>query len=143
MTIVVAEAGLRHLAMVCRLESRCFGIERVLTGQWQRIGGPGVCAWIAQIDGEAAGFLIGYPHEIDGAARPYVAVIGVAPQHRRRGAARALLSAALMRWGAAWLHVRASNAGATTLYESLGFELVQRVAAYYRDGEDAYVMARR
>ena len=34
-----------------------------------------------------------------------------------------------------------SNTDAVRLYEKLGFSIIQRLKSYYRDGEDAYVMA--
>ena len=46
----------------------------------------------------------------------------------------------LLRHGAAWLHVRASNASAIALYAAMCFTVVRRVSAYYRDGEDALLM---
>jgi ribosomal-protein-alanine N-acetyltransferase len=39
------------------------------------------------------------------------------------------------------LEVRCSNNDAVKLYEKLGFSIIQRLKTYYRDGEDAYVMA--
>ena len=138
--IEVRVAERRQMALVCRLEARCFGIERVLYGQWQRVGGPGVVTWIAYVDAAAAGFLISYLYDIDAISCPYVAVLGVVPQHRRLGVARALLQTMLLRHGAAWLHVRASNASAIALYAAMCFTVVRRVSAYYRDGEDALLM---
>ena len=43
--------------------------------------------------------------------------------------------------GEMYLEVRCSNNDAVRLYEKLGFSIMQRLKAYYRDGEDAYVMA--
>ena len=40
-----------------------------------------------------------------------------------------------------YLEVRCSNNEAVKLYERLGFSIKQRLRAYYRDGEDAYMMA--
>ena len=40
-----------------------------------------------------------------------------------------------------YLEVRCSNNEAVKLYERLGFIIKQRLSAYYRDGEDAYMMA--
>ena len=40
-----------------------------------------------------------------------------------------------------YLEVRCSNNEAVKLYERLGFIIKQRLRAYYRDGEDAYMMA--
>jgi ribosomal-protein-alanine N-acetyltransferase len=138
--IEVRVAERRQMALVCRLEARCFGIERVLYGQWQRVGAPGVETLIAYVNAAAAGFLISYPHDIDAISCPYVAALGVVPQHRRIGVAHALLRTMLLRYGAAWLHVRASNASAIALYAAMCFTIVRRVRAYYRDGEDALLM---
>jgi ribosomal-protein-alanine N-acetyltransferase len=41
-----------------------------------------------------------------------------------------------------YLEVRVSNETAVRMYEkSLGFQIKSRLRAYYRDGEDAYLMA--
>ena len=39
------------------------------------------------------------------------------------------------------LEVRCSNTDAVRLYEKLGMSVKQRLRSYYRDGEDAYMMA--
>jgi ribosomal-protein-alanine N-acetyltransferase len=41
-----------------------------------------------------------------------------------------------------FLEVRVSNSEAVGLYEKLGFKVVSNLRWYYRDGEDAYMMAR-
>ena len=40
-----------------------------------------------------------------------------------------------------YLEVRVSNTGAIKMYERLRFETKSRLRSYYRDGEDAYLMA--
>jgi ribosomal-protein-alanine N-acetyltransferase len=41
-----------------------------------------------------------------------------------------------------YLEVRVSNETAVRMYEKrLGFQIKSRLRAYYRDGEDAYLMA--
>ena len=40
-----------------------------------------------------------------------------------------------------YLEVRCSNNEAVKLYEQRGFVIKQRLKTYYRDGEDAYLMA--
>ena len=40
-----------------------------------------------------------------------------------------------------YLEVRCSNNDAVKLYENLGYIVKQRLRSYYRDGEDAYLMA--
>lgn len=66
---------------------------------------------------------------------------------RRQGAARALLEhvlagAAPRGFRAIFLEVRAGNAGALGLYQSLGFEPTRVRRRYYADGEDAVEMRR-
>ena len=41
-----------------------------------------------------------------------------------------------------YLEVRVGNAPAISLYRKLGFRVSRRIPGYYRDGEDAFVMAR-
>jgi ribosomal-protein-alanine N-acetyltransferase len=40
-----------------------------------------------------------------------------------------------------YLEVRVSNDLAIKMYQKLGFYIKSRLHAYYRDGEDAYLMA--
>lgn len=73
--------------------------------------------------------------------------LAVHPRHRRRGIARALLTAGLEQaraQGAAmvWLEVRPSNNAALALYHSFGFEEIGIRPGYYTDnGEDALILA--
>jgi ribosomal-protein-alanine N-acetyltransferase len=71
-----------------------------------------------------------------------VLTLAVAPTHRRRGLASALLQAGLGQARlsgaeAAFLEVAADNAAAIALYAAAGFAQVGRRAGYYRraDGE--------
>ena len=71
--------------------------------------------------------------------------LAVAPEHRRRGVARALLDEArgrLLNAGVkrVYLEVRASNNPAISLYTSIGYSRLSTRQKYYRDPpEDAYV----
>ena len=70
--------------------------------------------------------------------------IGVRPDQRRRGVARALLTAAL---AAAdrdrmLLEVSVDNVGAVAFYTAEGFAEIDRRPRYYRDGTNAVVMER-
>jgi ribosomal-protein-alanine N-acetyltransferase len=40
-----------------------------------------------------------------------------------------------------YLEVRTSNMSAVRMYEKLGFQIKSRLRTYYRDGEDAFLMA--
>ena len=68
---------------------------------------------------------------------PYLCNMAVDAAHRRKGLARALLSACddlVVEMGGAdvWLHVRANDAAATALYESAGYDEMKRESAMRR-----------
>ena len=67
--------------------------------------------------------------------------IAVAPEFRRQGVARVLVSALLAHLeGAVFLEVRASNAIARVLYKSLGFEEVTARPEYYKEPPEAAIV---
>ncbi|MGH3387024.1 MAG: ribosomal protein S18-alanine N-acetyltransferase [Nocardioidaceae bacterium] len=69
--------------------------------------------------------------------------VGVDRRHQRAGIGRRLLSAlALDSYPTVLLEVRADNAAAVALYESAGFQRIDRRPGYYADGGDALVMQR-
>lgn len=75
----------------------------------------------------------------------HVVSIAVLPDHRQKGIGRALVEEAIVgvklkKSDELYLEVRCSNNEAIKLYEKLGFIIKQRLKAYYRDGEDAYLM---
>ncbi len=103
-----------------------------------------LCLQIATVDGEMTGFLCALVGD-DRIA--HVTTIGVAPEHRRRGLAERLLERldlALIERGvpSIVLEVRVGNAAAQSLYRSCGFIVTQRIAQYYNDGEDGYLMVK-
>ena len=67
--------------------------------------------------------------------------IAVRPDHRRRGLARSLLTAALADAAGSgadrMLEVSADNPGALAFYAAAGFTEIDRRRGYYRDGADA------
>lgn len=72
--------------------------------------------------------------------------VAVAPEARHRGIARDLVSRGLRELvdrgvRVCHLEVRAGNAAAIALYETLGFALAGRRARYYADGETALLFA--
>lgn len=76
----------------------------------------------------------------------HVVSVAVLDEHRRKGIGRALVEEAingvkLKKCDELYLEVRCSNNDAVRLYERMGFFIKQRLKAYYRDGEDAYLMA--
>jgi ribosomal-protein-alanine N-acetyltransferase len=75
----------------------------------------------------------------------HLTTIGVAPEHRRRGVATMLLghvekSLSKREVGTLMLEVRVGNIAAQQLYRDLGYTNVQRVAKYYNNGEDCFLM---
>lgn len=106
--------------------------------QWKAEEGQGRTVFVAEADGEVAGFAVW--QELPGGEAELLN-LAVDPRLRRRGAGRALVEA--MSGRRAWLEVRASNEGAIRFYESLGFERRGLRRNYYRDpAEDAVVMSR-
>lgn len=75
----------------------------------------------------------------------HIGTVGVDPEVRRRGLGKGMVAQA-HKWAenrgatAAHLEVRAGNAGAIAMYESLGYRRVGVRRAYYADnGEDAFL----
>ena len=76
----------------------------------------------------------------------HVVSVAVIDEHRGKGFGSVLVNEAIKgvkirQCSELYLEVRCSNNDAVRLYEKLGFSIIQRLKAYYRDGEDAYVMA--
>jgi ribosomal-protein-alanine N-acetyltransferase len=128
-------------AVVRELECACFGRMRWLFGLWPRVGQPGVNTWIAEAaGGHPVGYLIAYPHKLDGQPVMYVGGVGVAPTYRRRGVGAQLMQALLAEHPSLWLHVRAGNTAAIALYRGLGMRERQRLSHFYSNGEDAILL---
>jgi len=102
----------------------------------------GVPFFVAEWKGGVAGYVVAQY----GADEGEIMNLGVAPAHRRQGIGRALVERMLQELAGrgvrtVYLEVRASNASARQLYESLGFGEVARRARYYRRPvEDAVVL---
>ncbi len=95
-------------------------------------------------EGRMAGFIFVIANDESIA---HITTIGVAPEHRKRGIARMLLgrvekSLARRDYTSLVLEVRVSNAAAQALYRNAGYYIVQRLSAYYNNGEDAYLMSK-
>ncbi len=77
--------------------------------------------------------------------RGWIITLGVAPAHQRRGLGKALLAAAEARLKRPFvrLTVRESNLPAIRLYQRVGYTVVGRHPAYYRDGEAGLIMEKQ
>ena len=70
--------------------------------------------------------------------------IGVHPDYRHQGIAKALLEAVLPKASSWLLEVRASNHAAQSLYKTLGFKKIAiRKGYYHYPREDAWIMQRK
>jgi ribosomal-protein-alanine N-acetyltransferase len=81
------------------------------------------------------------------AKKGHVISVAVMPEYRGLGIGKALMErglAGVKEGGAAeiYLEVRVSNTIAVGLYKKLGFKINRVSDAYYRDGENAYVMVK-
>lgn len=81
----------------------------------------------------------------DGTA--HLTTIGVAPEHRRRGLGSKILAhldEVLRVKGVSTivLELRVSNFEARNLYTDSGYSIVNRLAKYYSDGEDCFLMVK-
>lgn len=75
----------------------------------------------------------------------HVVSVAVLEEYRKKGLGSAIVEEAIRgvkerRCDELYLEVRCSNNDAVRLYEKLGFFIKQRLKAYYRDGEDAFLM---
>jgi mycothiol synthase len=92
---------------------------------------------VAEVRGDVAGFLLARRWEDEGVG--FIDVLGVHPDHQRRGMATLLLRAAFVRFAAAGLHhaqlgVASDNPRALRLYERVGMKPRFRFDTYERAG---------
>ena len=134
-----------QLNEVLRLNVRCFRNGENYTKHTFNylLGEPRNLSYrIVTAAGEMVGFVFVIVNE-DGSA--HLTTIGVAPEHRRRRLAQRLLThveEALRNRNVLTvvLEVRVSNTSAQKLYLAAGYTTVQRLANYYHNGEDCYLM---
>ena len=108
---------------------------------------------IAEISGKIIGYIMckmeyGFSNfkKLGFVKKGHVVSVSVLEEYRNKGFGSALVDEAvkgvkIRQCGELYLEVRCSNTAAVKLYEKLGFTIQQRLKTYYRDGEDAYLMA--
>ena len=139
--IIPMTAG--HLPQVAALEKICFPADPWSNELFREaLENPSVAVLLAQ---RAAGAILGYAVLSVILDEGNLDNIAVAPEHRRRGVAEALLSAltgfSREKLAVLMLEVRASNVPAIALYEKHGFAAVGRRKNYYdAPKEDAILM---
>ena len=123
-----------------RLERVCFDVDA-----WSLLDLAGVLSlpeythFKASVDGRLAGFVAAEQRREE--TKAWIITIGVFPEYRRQGIARALLNEieARIHLPVVRLCVRRSNLAAQRLYESSGYHAIDIWRHYYRSGEDAQV----
>jgi ribosomal-protein-alanine N-acetyltransferase len=110
------------------LEEACFEPPSRFGRRYMRqlVSHPNTATWIAEEAGQMTGFAIVEWNQEPDTVIAYIQTIEVAREHRSCGVGRELLgriegSARDAGTGMIWLHVEASNAGATRLYEAHGY----------------------
>jgi len=134
-----------HLTEVLRLNIRCFRNGDNYTKHTfdYLLNEPKTLSYrMITTQGEIVGFVFVMVNDNNAA---HLTTIGVAPEHRRRRIAVRLLkhverSLTQKEIGTLMLEVRVSNTGAQDLYRRLGYWTVQRIAKYYSNGEDCFLM---
>src|SRR5215208_426915 len=77
----------------------------------------------------------------------HVVSVAVLDEHQGKGVGTALMfeginGIIIRKSDEIYLEVRVSNESAVQLYKKLGFIIKSRLKSYYRDGEDAFLMAK-
>ncbi len=139
--LVIDAASDLHRAAFAPLGERAWSRQDIA----ELLASPGVHGLLLQLEGRHVGFALCRSV----ADEAELLTIAVDPSHRRRGAGRALLGAAIeqLRSSGArtlYLEVGMDNPAARSLYEQAGFRAVGKRTGYYQRGEqpkaDAVVM---
>lgn len=146
--VAIVPMAVRHVDTLMPFERAMFGTEAwSARGYRDELADTELRHYVAAED--SAGGLLGWAGVMVVGDSAEILTVGVVPDARRRGVARALIAALLdeaVRRGAreVFLEVRVDNAAALALYESEGFARVGRRRGYYDHGRvDAVVMRRR
>lgn len=108
---------------------------------------------VAELDSKIVGYIMckiefGFSNfrKLGFVKKGHVVSVAVLEEHRGKGLGKALMLEGIngvmhRKSDEIYLEVRVSNTDAIKMYEKLGFEIKSRLRTYYRDGEDAYLMA--
>jgi ribosomal protein S18 acetylase RimI-like enzyme len=137
-------AGWRDLNELRQIEKICF--EDDAWPLWDLVAVltfGGITRMKAIVDGRMVGFIAGETRS--GEDVGWITTLGVVPEYRRLGIAKALLTVCELGLGTALvrLSVRRSNQAAIRLYLQTGYIQTGVWPAYYVDREDALVLEKR
>ena len=128
------------LPQVIAIERRAFPTPWSLAMFVLELSKPSGICLAATVNGELVGYLVCSRYD----QVWHLMNVAVAPERRRTGVARGLISKLLEEGGGQLpftLEVRVSNRPAIAMYERLGFRAAGVRPRYYRDnGEDALIM---
>ena len=108
---------------------------------------------VAEVDDKVIGYIMckiefGFSNfrKLGFVKKGHVVSVAILEQHRGRGIGKALMLEGIngvlsRKSDEIYLEVRVSNSQAIRMYQRLGFQMKSRLRSYYRDGEDAYLMA--
>ena len=108
---------------------------------------------VAEISGKIIGYIMckteyGFSNfkKLGFVKKGHVVSVSVVEEYRGKGFGSALVDESIKgvkirQCNELYLEVRCSNKDAVKLYEKLCFVIKQKLQTYYRDGEDAYLMA--
>ncbi len=133
-----------HLPQVQAIEDELFPADPWSPEQfWQELAQP-TRTYLVAVDDDA---VVGYAGAFVMPPDADIQTVGVRTDRQGRGIARRLVTALLSDAEArgathTLLEVRADNASALGLYESLGFARISERRRYYPDGGDALILRR-
>lgn len=140
--MIVRRAEPRDVSELYALEQKLFSIENYPLSRGSiAYHVRNNLLYIAEIDGDIAGYILVLIKRKN--AKLYS--IGISEAYRGKKVAQkmlGLISKELLSLGfkSLLLEVRIDNNAAMALYKKVGFNVVKRLKAFYRDGCDAYLM---